>query len=57
MTESTKTEPIEVLYNSINQQVTIRYNGATIVLPLQDALWLGQQLYDLLSPAYLRAIP
>jgi hypothetical protein len=68
MTESTKTAPIEVLYDSINRQVTIRFrrelmtgcdagpepgNGLppyeAIVLPLQDALRLGQQLVNLTS--------
>jgi len=56
-TESTKTPAAEVLYNSVNQQVTIRLrDGGAITLPIQDALWLGQQLYNLLMPAYSRAI-
>jgi hypothetical protein len=48
MTESNKTEATEVLYNSVSQQVTIRFkdNGA-ITLPLKDALRLGQQLVNL----------
>jgi hypothetical protein len=50
-TESTKTAATEVLYNSLEQQVTIRCkDGGVIVLPLQDALRLGQQLVNLLNP-------
>jgi hypothetical protein len=48
MMESTKEPATEVLYDSVSQQVTIRFkdNGA-IVLPLKDALRLGQQLVNL----------
>jgi hypothetical protein len=50
--ETTKTEATEVLYNSVSQQVTIRAkDGGVIVLPIQDALRLGQQLYNLLLPS------
>jgi hypothetical protein len=53
MKETTKTPPFEVLYSWPEQQVTIRCkDGGVIVLPIQDAMWLGQQLCNLLNPIY-----
>jgi hypothetical protein len=49
--ESTKTAPAEISYNALTQQVTIRTRGGgVIVLPIQDAMWLGGQLITLLNP-------
>ena len=57
MTEPVQTEATEVLYNSVSQQVTIRFkdNGA-ITLPLKDALRLGQQLVNLHPPSSWRGL-
>ena len=42
MKKSTKTAPAEIQYNWHSQQVTITVkDGGVIVLPIQDALWLG----------------
>ena len=58
MTESIKTPPFEVLYNALEQQVTIRArDGGVIVMRLQDALRLGQQLYNLMNPRAQRGSP
>jgi hypothetical protein len=38
-----------------DQLVTVRVkDGGVIVMRLQDALWLGQQLYNLLNPIEYR---
>jgi hypothetical protein len=55
MKESTKTAPAEILYDAREQLVTVRVkDGGAITLPIQDALWLGQQLYNLLNPIEYR---
>ena len=55
MKESTKTAPAEIEYNSLSQQVTITVkDGGVIVLRVQDAMWLGYQLINLLNPIEYR---
>jgi hypothetical protein len=55
MKESTKTAPAEIEYNWPSQQVTIRAkDGGVIVLRVQDAMWLGYQLINLLNPIEYR---
>ena len=69
MTDPIQTAPIEVLYDSFNRQVSIRFkreltshvalpdmalgsglsSHETVVLSLQDALRLGQQLVNLVN--------
>lgn len=57
MTDPSKPHPIDVLYDSINRQVSIRFRrelashaaDETVVLSLQDALRLGQQLVNLVN--------
>ena len=52
-TETTKTAPAEIDYNAREQLVTVRVkDGGVIVLRIQDAIWLGYQLVNLLNPAY-----
>jgi hypothetical protein len=49
--ETTKKPPAEISYSWPEQKVTIRdQDGGVIVLRIQDAMWLGSQLYNLLNP-------
>jgi hypothetical protein len=55
MKESTKTAPAEIHYDWHSQQVTITVkDGGVIVLRVQDAMWLGYQLVNLLNPIEYR---
>ncbi|MGB7466777.1 MAG: hypothetical protein WBW14_28090 [Candidatus Acidiferrum sp.] len=61
--ETTKTPPFEVCYSASRQEVMIKFKQpgpqhphhiGLVVLPLQDAMELGSQLYHLLDPVYSR---
>ena len=56
MTETTKTEATEVLYNSVNREVTIRFkdSGVIVVLPLQNALRLGQKIAQPITVSFAK---
>jgi hypothetical protein len=54
MMETTREPPAEINYDAREQLVTIRTDSGVITLRVQDALWLGLQLYNLLNPVEYR---